>query len=274
MRRNAIGVSLCLFLGVAASGCSLLPSGGGPPTAAPARAVPGELEAARAKTTATPGEPYWAYRVGELLVAADSLDAARAALDRALAVDPRYVPAACLLSRLDFQAGRHGTAIERLTWVESDPGAPAELRGALALHLAAVGENARAEALVSGRAPATVRTYVLLKGDGYAAAAGPARDALDEDPSSAVRRNNYGITRLQAGDPGAAREAFLAAHRLDPELPGPLYNLAVVEAFYYQDRDKGRDWFARYRKLASEDPDGLGAALAGESASWQPEEEP
>jgi hypothetical protein len=36
-----------------------------------------------------------------------------------------------------------------------------------------------------------------------------------------------------------------------------MYNMAIVEAFYFFDKDAGREWFARYKQLASDDPDDL-----------------
>jgi Flp pilus assembly protein TadD len=98
--------------------------------------------------------------------------------------------------------------------------------------------------------------YLRLRGEHFAESLDVARKALDARPS-AVNHNNYGIAQLYAGDPESARESFLRAHELDGELPGPLYNLAIVDWFYFFAADDARDWFARYRKLASDDPDGL-----------------
>jgi len=66
---------------------------------------------------------------------------------------------------------------------------------------------------------------------------------------------------LYAGRPVEARSAFLTALKLDERLPGALYNMAIVEAFYFFDEEEGRKWFARYKQYASEDPDDLEAVF-------------
>ena len=93
-----------------------------------------------------------------------------------------------------------------------------------------------------------------------------ARRTLEANPRSAANHNNYGICLLYAGDPRGAREAFRKALEIDPELPGALYNMAIVEATYFFDEASGRAYFARYRQLASDDPDDL-ATLLGEEVT-------
>jgi hypothetical protein len=58
-----------------------------------------------------------------------------------------------------------------------------------------------------------------------------------------------------------AREHFKNALSIDDEMPGALYNMAIVEAFYFFDEAAGREWFARYKKVATDDPDDLVARL-------------
>ena len=98
---------------------------------------------------------------------------------------------------------------------------------------------------------------MTLRGEKPEAATEMARAALDDDPRSAVNQNNYGITQLRAGDPKAARSAFLRAIEIDPKLPGPYYNLAILERFYMFDEEAATRWLKEYRERASEDPDGL-----------------
>ena len=81
-----------------------------------------------------------------------------------------------------------------------------------------------------------------------------------------MNHNNWGIAQLYAGEPKAARKSFLTASKMDPELPGPLYNLAIVDRFYFFDEEAARDWFRRYRKLSDEDPDGLAEILAADAS--------
>jgi Tfp pilus assembly protein PilF len=95
---------------------------------------------------------------------------------------------------------------------------------------------------------------------GEPAAAEAARMALEADPASAANHNNHGIALLYAGRPDAARQAFLDALERDAALPGALYNLAIVEAFYFFDEDAARGWFDRYVATGSrDDPDDLSA---------------
>ena len=80
----------------------------------------------------------------------------------------------------------------------------------------------------------------------------------DRSPSAS---NNLGIARLHHGDAEAERVLFQEAAREDPSLPGPNYNLAIVEHFYFFDDDAAARHFARYRELRTDDPDGLEAVL-------------
>ncbi len=258
------------------TGCAA--TGGGPrtdpSTTAPAglrddpTAYAEAVAAARARFAAAPAEPYWPYRLAACRVAVDSLDAARADLDRALTLDPDYAPAVSLLSEIHYRRGDHAAAAALLTaYLGRHPDAPDALRADLAVNLAAQGDEAAAEsALADCRGDdaglAGVRAFVLLKSDHYLDALEPARRAVAADPGSAAAHNNLGICLLYAGRPAEAREAFTAALDRDPQLPGALYNLAIVTSTYFFDRDAGRAWFERYRQVAAADPDGLADLLA------------
>jgi tetratricopeptide (TPR) repeat protein len=144
---------------------------------------------------------------------------------------------------------------------------PDELLVALALHYEALAAGDRAAAILAGlHADPSVEAWVRLRGDGFEAAEGAAKAALDTNPRSAVNHNNWGITRLYAGKPDEARKSFLTALELDPALPGPLYNLAIVDRFYRFDEESARGWFRRYRELSQDDPDGLAQILSVEVA--------
>jgi tetratricopeptide (TPR) repeat protein len=281
---RAGALAALLAAGVALSGCGLhlLPHRGGapaPPAAAAAvqeapRAPRDPLAEARARAAAEPAEPYWPYRAGQLLVAADSLRPAQIELRTALARDPGYAPALSLLSKLDFDSGRHAEAVALLEPVLRAPerysaAERAGLLAGLAMHYDALGRTDLAAATLATltrreqeRAGAAA-VYVELRGEHPDSAADLARAALDDDQKSAVNQNNYGIARLRAGDPKAARTAFLAAIDRDPELPGPYYNLAILEKYYrFDDAAAGR-WFSAYWKRSQEDPDSLGRVLGG-----------
>ncbi|RKZ09868.1 hypothetical protein DRQ32_07705, partial [bacterium] len=99
------------------------------------------------------------------------------------------------------------------------------------------------------------------RGDEYLESRDIAETALDADPESASNHNNFGIALLYDGEPEAARDSFLRALELDPQIAGALYNLAIVETYYFYDLKKGRAWFERYAELESDDPDELGAVF-------------
>ena len=251
------------------AGCSYLPGHRADVTApgVPEHRPPADAYTEmRARAAAEPKEPYWPFHLAELLVAADSLKQADAALDQALARDPSYAAALALQSRLDWQAGRHAQAVERLEAARARAGAaglPAALLAGLALHYDALGRTADAAKVmheITDREPevGAARVYVALRGDSPADATALA----DDLPNSAPNRNNYGITRLRAGDPDGAQKAFLEAIHLDANLPGPYYNLAILEKFYRFDDAEAARWFAAYRKRAQDDPDSLGTYLA------------
>lgn len=238
------------------------------------------VAAAVAQRDADPAAPYWPYRLGALYAAADSAAGAELHLHEALRRDPDYAPAVCLLSELQYRRGDHGAAADLLgDHLARHPAAPAALRAALALNLAALGEPARAQAVLddagkdgAGRDAvlAGVGAYLRLAGDGFLDALEPARLAVAADPGSAAAHNNLGIALLYAGRPHEAHDAFTAALARDPRLPGAMYNLAIVEATYFFDPDAGRAWFERYRRLGGPDPDDLASLLGAEPAPAAP----
>jgi tetratricopeptide (TPR) repeat protein len=236
---------------------------------------------AREQAELAPEQPYWPLRAGELYLQADSLSQAEEAFREALARNPRYQPALCQLSRLQYAQGRHAEAIDLLVPVVlREDGTPAEtsaeLAAGLALHLEAHGEFERAEELlavarrlpVRGENTSTAIIYLALRGN-EATAGNAARAAYEADSTRAVNVNNYGIVLLRGGDVARARQAFLRALELHPDLPAALYNLAILERFYQLDDEAGRKWYERYKAIATEDPDGL-AEVFGAPASSNP----
>lgn len=220
------------------------------------------LDRARRASVLAPWEPYWPYAAGSLYVEADSLARAESSLRAALDVDPAYGPALSRLSEIYYRENRHQEAVDLLeTARAAHPEIPPELLADLVLHQEALGHPEAARNLMQGLKgtpqETEVETFVLLRGDDFAAAVAPAEQQLAAAPENAVHQNNYGITRLHAGDPVGAKKAFLTAVSLDPFLPGPLYNLALTERFYFMDDAAGRQWFDRYWDLSQADPDGL-----------------
>jgi len=269
--RHARAAALLLASGLllaSMNGCSWLGLGGG---ARPAEKMDGDarsnaIDEARAKSQLYPAEPYWPYRMGEVYAAMDSTGAATSALRAALARDAAYAPAISLLSRIQYDAGEHDEAIAMLNgYIEAHPDAPDELRAALALHLDAVDDVEGAEAAVAACTGSSgdvyaARTYVMLRGNAPTTALATARAALDAD-GNAVNYNNYGVALLHAGKPMEAREAFREALKRDGALAGALYNMSLVEVFYFFDESTGRQWFDRYTQVALEDPDDLASVF-------------
>ncbi|HYM79966.1 MAG TPA: tetratricopeptide repeat protein [Candidatus Limnocylindria bacterium] len=234
----------------------------------PAAPAPDRLAEAREQSALAPAEPYWPYRLAELQVATDSLASAEAALQTSLQRNPSYTPALALLSKLHFKARRHTEAVQMLEAARARPGAfpdgfPATLLAGLALHYEAMGETERARTLAGQMARPDLErvgsalVYLELRGTNPDTAAGLAKSALGRGTNSAVNQNNYGITRLRAGDADGARRAFQKAIELDPGLPGPYYNLAILEKYYVFDDQASARWLALYRQRATDDPDGL-----------------
>jgi len=268
---------LCLLGGsiVLASGCSHVPflSESDPrKTAVDGRGASPEqisvaLDFTREQMRMAPDEPYWAFRMGELYAAADSSGMAIANLQRALEIDTAYAPAVALLSKLYYEAGTYEEAADMLErFLSSNPNAPDALRAALALHLEAIGDVEGAQAALAAcsdnsKEVRETRTFVSLRDDDLEAALASAKQALDDNPRSAANHNNYGIALLWSGRPVEASKAFKTALRMDKKLPGALYNMAIVEAFYFFDEEEGRKWFTRYKKYANEDPDNLEAVF-------------
>lgn len=213
-------------------------------------------------------------------------EAADRLLVEARMVDSTDVSVLSLQSRVWFRQGRHDEAIaalerHRRRSVEeaSSTEYPLELIAALALHRAAAGQIEAAEALLDPYyAPGphwskigSVLAYVALR-SAHPERRGPsaAERALQADEQAPEALNNQGIALLVRGDPENARIRFEQAHALDPDLPGPLYNLAIVEQFYFFREEKARAWFDLYLERSDLDPDGLKSVLAPSRAEMEP----
>ena len=216
--------------------------------------------------------PVAKCRLAEHHVAVDSLALAESELREALALDPGYAPALSLLSKLYYESGRYSQGIALLEPVLSRPNAFGEearraLLSGLALHQDALGRTDLARAtlasarLAGGDETESADVYVMLRGDAPDSATALAREVLRREGKSAVNLNNFGITRLRAGDLDAAQRAFKSAIDLDPTLPGPYYNLAIMEKFYRFNDTSATRWFGEYWTRSHADPDSLRAVF-------------
>lgn len=276
MRVRVAGIVALMLLTGLLGACG----GGGSPATDPSDSGQRSLDSWRAELltveeniAVTPEEAYWPYRAAEIQIAMDQPGQAQASLEQALTLDADYSPALLLLSKLHYQTGRYEHAVSLLDAALSrstrDPDA---LRIALAINLEALGEiEAAQELLAQCSQDPTLRpgaeTFLSLRGDEYLESRDIAETALGADPESASNHNNYGIALLYDGEPEAARESFLRALELDPQIAGALYNLAIVETYYFYDLEKGRAWFERYAELQSDDPDELGAVFGVDLAA-------
>jgi tetratricopeptide (TPR) repeat protein len=218
------------------------------------------------------------HAVAACHLAVDSLALAETELRALLAHDADDAVALSLLSKLLYRSGRYEEAVALLAPVTARPQAfageaRAALLAGLALHEDALGRIAQAReamaaaAAAGGREPSSAAVYVELRGEAPDSAAAPALDALRRGGRTAVNLNNFGITRLRAGDLDAARRAFGDAIARDPSLPGPYYNLAILEKYYRFDDVAAARRFAAYWERSHDDPDSLRSAFPANLAS-------
>jgi tetratricopeptide (TPR) repeat protein len=252
-------------------GCGGTPSGPGPGLAGDSSDRAAQIAALQQKAMERPDDAYWMFRIAEVQLASGDAAAAETALGFALQRESEHAPSLALLSKIYYDSARHAEAVELLESAQARTGSlPDELVAALALQYEAIGRvdlsDRLADSLGSRLADwsknGSAVAFLRLKGNEFRSAEDVAKHALEADPKSAVNHNNFGIAKLYAGDPEAARKSFLTAVELDPELPGPLYNLAIVDRFYFFDDDHARDWFTKYQRLSDDDPDGLASSLA------------
>ena len=302
LSRSRVWPCVVVVAGMLLCGCGVFRGKGDDPTAWTNAQIGDDIVAwteahasLEAKADASPNEPYWPHRIAELeLDAPESVyesaqrrasevsaeasaeelaeELAETSLRRALAIDPGYAPSLTLLSQLLYDQGRHFEAIEILEPALAEHvmrGAP-EVRACLALHQLATGEVAAAESTLSPleargehwASVGSVLTYTRLQGEHYREAPRWAERALEAEENGA-NCTNYGIALLQEGKPREAETYFLRALELEPEQPGALYNLAIVEQFYFFDDEEATAYYRRYRAQSDDDPDGL-AEVFGE----------
>lgn len=232
-----------------------------------------DLREARERTVTEPAEAYWPFRAGEILASRDSLREAESMLRISLERDPDHAAALSLQSRVWFDQGRHQEAIALLEAARSRSGAfPQELRVGLALHYDAIDRPDVSRALLSdaGRLEDASRSgavYLALRSAVSDSVAGVKKNGIEGGAHTAAEHNNLGIVKLRSGDPNGARKEFQTAIDKDPKLPGPYYNLAILEKFWLLDDDAAERWFRAYRQRSNDDPDSLFAVFGRNSGS-------
>ncbi len=256
--------------------CLLVAACGGPsvqtdPTEIDTELTPEKVAAQvaehRARAVEQPHEPYWLYKAAETHSRAGQSVDAIAALRESLAVNDSYEPSLSLLSKIYYVSGQHQAAIQLLEDVQSRNGTLSdELLAGLALNYEALGEYDTSDPLFDtlrhrgSRESAVI--YHLLQGESFLEVGDRAFAAVEAKPNVAANQNNFGIALLYQGRPKEARERFLRALELDADLPGAMYNMAIVDKFYFFDDESSLEWFTRYQQISGDfDPDGLAELL-------------
>jgi tetratricopeptide (TPR) repeat protein len=222
-----------------------------------------------------PTEPWWPTRAAQLEAAAGHPAAAENSLRTALLRDSAYAPALTQLSRLLYEQGRHDEAVRLLEPVRDqrvslNASDRAAVLAGLALHEAALGRDEEARATLDqlGHADrddaAGVAALLALRGRSADSAVKLTQAAVKAVPGSAANHNNLGIALLRAADPDGAAREFEKAIALDPRLPGPWYNMAILERWYRLDRAAAAQRFQQYWSRSHADPDSLYAELGHE----------
>lgn len=230
------------------------------------------LGEAREHAVENPNEPWWPYRAAQLEATAGHTAAAENSLRTALARDSTYVPALTRLSRMLYEQGRHDEAVRLLAAVRDQRVSlratdRAAVLSGLALHEVALGheDEARSTLALLGHGErdeaAGVAAYLALRGSSADSAVKLTEAALKAAPESAANHNNHGIALLRSADPDAAAREFERAMALDPSLPGPYYNLAILERWYRLDPVAAAQRFQQYWTRSHADPDSLYAEL-------------
>ena len=183
-----------------------------------------------------PDDPDTQESLGTLLLRQGQLDAAAAAYEHALAVDPGMARAAYNLGLARHQQGR--TAEEAACYrraLELDPG-HVDARRKLAMALVAAGrpEEGAAEyqRLIAER-PKDAEAHLglglaLIAADRSLDAAASLQEALRLDPRCAQAYFNLGVLRLKASEQEHAAECFRKALVIDPAYASAHKNLGVV----------------------------------------------
>lgn len=231
-------------------------------------ALPAALAAAREAVSCNPHEAEYFAHLGNLLTNAGEVVAARAAYERAVALEPEHTPWLRLLAGYWERQGKRaeaGALVAALAQVDPLDYELHVQRGHL---LAGRGDAAGAVSAFShalGLAPhiagvRAARSHVLTGLGRLPEAIADARAALAETPEDRDLRRHLGNLLIANGEAAAAEAVFMDAIRHDPRDPEGYRRLAgALEA-------QGRDEAATRLRAA--------AACAFEGAAPPPPEDP
>jgi putative PEP-CTERM system TPR-repeat lipoprotein len=221
------------------------------------------LEAVKSLQKKQPKNPLTFQMYGVVNLAKSDFDAARKDFDKALELQPTYLPAAYNLAQLDVLQKKPEEArrrYEAMTAKEPDNEhiylALAQLQsrtGATAKEVVTTLQRAVAADPQSPAARVGLINYQLRIGDGKAALAS-AQDALAAIPSDPRVLEAAAVAQESAGEVNQAIGTYNKLASLQPQATQPLYQLSALY-FRQKDTDRAIESLRRVQKIAPRDRD-------------------
>jgi tetratricopeptide (TPR) repeat protein len=203
--------------------------------------------------------PVW---LGDLLLQQNQRNAARAEFQKALRIQPDYVPAVEQLVELDLLERQYTAALQRVQQlVVRDPN-QAVSQLLLGTTLAAGGETNQAESALMKAIelqPDSQAAYLLLaqlyaEANQYEKALAELQIALDKDANNLAAVMLEGIIHNSRGDYEDARDAYETVLAVSPDNGVALNNLACIYADHLNQLDKAYPLARRASEIAPADP--------------------
>ena len=193
------------------------------------------LEAVRTLEHKQPANPMTHNLKGGALLLKRDFAGARASFERALALQPDYMPALNNLARLDVRERKPDAAKRRYeALLKKEPNNEQALLG-LAVLLRITGANAQEiekplkQSVAANPASPNARLALInfyLRGSDFKAALAAAQEAVAALPSNTALLQALGTTQIAAGEPRQAVSSLTRLAELAPKLPEPRVLLA------------------------------------------------
>jgi tetratricopeptide (TPR) repeat protein len=216
----------------------------------------------RALESSYPGAAQIPVLLGDSLFQQHQMDSARAEFEKALRIDPNYLPAVEHLVDLDLAEKNYVAALDRVQQlVVRDPNR-AVLQLLLGSTLSAQGETNQAESALSKAIklePNSQAAYLMLAqlyvqtGQNQKALQN-LQAALDKDPNNTAALVLRGVIFNSEGDYDDARDAYQAVIAIAPDYGMALNNLACIYADHLNDLDTAYPLARRARDVTPSDP--------------------
>jgi putative PEP-CTERM system TPR-repeat lipoprotein len=238
------------------------------------------MAAVKALEKKQPKNPLTFLAYGMVHMAKRDVPAARRNFDKALELQPNYLPAAHNLAMLDLAEKRPDDARRRYEAMIARDDKNDQLYLALAELQARAGDEAKAIGVTLQRAvdanPRSVPARLALvefhlRSNDPKAAAAAAQSAAAALPNSARIIEAQGMALEAAGEIGGAIEAYGKAAAQPPQVPEPLIRLA---ALYMRQKDtaKAIDALLRAKKIAPSPRDVVPQLVQAYSAANRPDD--